>query len=86
VSRHPLVSRFMQGSRWLRPFRLARVPSWDLLMVLEGLSGHPSEQLESVSEKILTYKTVFYKALSSLKRVGDLQALSISPSCMDFAP
>ncbi len=25
-------------------------------------------------------------ALSSLKRVGDLQALSINPSCMDFAP
>ncbi len=43
-------------------------------------------QLESVSEKLLTLKTVLLVALSSLKRVGDLQALSISLSCMDFAP
>ncbi len=33
-----------------------------------------------------TLKMVHLKALSSLKRVGDLQALSISPSCMGFAP
>ncbi len=39
-----------------------------------------------MSEKLLTLKTVRLMALSSLKRVGDLQALSISPSCMDFAP
>ncbi len=25
-------------------------------------------------------------AITSLKRIGDLQALSISPSCLDFAP
>ncbi len=86
VGRHPLVSRFMQGSRWLQPFRPARVPSWDLSIVLQGLSGHPFEPLEPVTEKILTVKTVILLALSSLKRVGDLQALSISPSCMDFAP
>lgn len=39
-----------------------------------------------MTEKILTLKTVLLIALSTLKRVGDLQALSISPSCMDFAP
>ncbi len=39
-----------------------------------------------MSEKLLTLKTVLLVALSSLKRVGDLQALSNSPSCMDFAP
>ncbi|XP_016416708.1 uncharacterized protein LOC107746890 [Sinocyclocheilus rhinocerous] len=76
----------MQGSRRLRPFRPARVPSWDLSIVLEGLTGHPFKPMESVSEKLLTIKTVLLVALSSLKRVGDLQALSISPSCMDFAP
>ncbi len=47
VSHHPLVSRFMQGSRWLRPFHPARVPSWDLSIVLQGLSGHPFEPLET---------------------------------------
>ncbi len=49
VGHHPLVSRFMQGSRRLRPFRPTQVPSWDLSIVLEGLSGHPFEPLESVS-------------------------------------
>ncbi len=86
VGSHPLVSRFMQGSRRLRPFRPAQVPSWDLSIVLQGLSGHPFEPLETVTEKILTLKTVLLLALSSLKRVGDLQTLSISPSCMDFGP
>ncbi len=82
----PLVSRFMQGSRRLRPFSPTRDPSWDLLTVLEGLLGHTFEALEPISEKLLTLKTVLLVALSSLKRVGDLQALFISPSCMDFAP
>ncbi len=40
-------------------------------MVLEGLSGHLFEPLESVSVKLLTIKTVLLLALSSLKRVGD---------------
>ncbi len=47
VGRHPLVSRFMQGSRRLRPFLPARVPSWDLSIVLQGLSGHPFEHLKT---------------------------------------
>ncbi len=86
VGRHPLVSRFMQGSWRLRPFRPARVASWDLSIVLQGLSGHPFEPLETVTEKCLTPKTVLMLALSSLKWVEDLQTLSISPSYMDFAP
>ncbi len=84
VGHHPLVSRFMQGARRLKPFRLIRVPSWNLLIVMEGLLGHPFKPLESVSIKLLTLKTVLLLALSSLKRLGDFQALSIL--CMDFAP
>ncbi len=29
---------------------------------------------------------VFLLAITSLKRVGDLQALAISPTCLEFAP
>ncbi len=39
VGRHPLVSHFMQGSRQLRPFCPTRVSSWDLSIILVGLSG-----------------------------------------------
>ncbi len=44
------------------------------------------EPLESASDWILTLKVVLLLALTSLKRVGDLQAFSVSETCMDFAP
>ncbi len=72
--------------RRLRPVRPTAVTSWDLSVVLEGLVTAPFEPLESASEQILTLKVVLLLALTSLKRVGDLQAFSVSETCMDFAP
>lgn len=86
VGKNPLVIRFLRGTQRLRPAMRTRVPAWDLAIVLEGLSTAPFEPLESVSDKFLTLKTVFLLAISSLKRVGDLQALSVSPTCLEFAP
>ncbi|KAI2667001.1 Non-reducing polyketide synthase PKS8-1 [Labeo rohita] len=83
---HPLLSRFLRGARRLRPPVKTKIPSWDLAIVLEGLVGTPFEPLESASDKLLTLKMVFLMAITSLKRIGDMQALSISPSCLDFAP
>ncbi len=81
-----MVSAFMRGVRRLRPTRPMAVPSWDLSVVLEGLVTAPFEPLESAPEWILTLKIALFLALTSLKRVGDLQALSVSEMCMDFAP
>ncbi len=81
-----MVSAFMRGVRRLRPTRPMAVPSWDLSVVLEGLVTAPFEPLESAPERILTLKVTLLLALTSLKRVGDLQALSVSEMCMDFAP
>ncbi len=86
LGRQRLVSAFMRGVRRLRPVRPTAVPSWDLSVVLEGLVMAPFEPLESASEQILTLKVALLLALTSLKRVGDLQALSVSETCMDFAP
>ncbi len=86
LGRHRLVSAFMRGARRLRPVRPTAVPSWDLSVVLEGLVTAPFEPLESASDRILTLKVVLLLALTSLKRVGDLQAFSVSETCMDFAP
>ncbi len=86
LGRHWMVSKFMRGIRWLRPVRPIGVPSWDLLVVLEGLVAAPFEALESAPEWILTLKVTLLLALTSLKRVGDLQALCVSEMCMDFAP
>ncbi|KAL0161323.1 hypothetical protein M9458_045048, partial [Cirrhinus mrigala] len=43
-------------------------------------------QSAEVSHRTLTLKAVFLLAISSLKRVGDLQVLSVAPSHLDFAP
>ncbi len=86
LGRHRMVSAFMRGIRRLRLARPTAVPSWDLSVVLEGLVTAPFEPLESAPERILTLKVTLLLALTSLKRVGDLQALSVSEMCMDFAP
>lgn len=46
VGRHPLGSRFLNGSRWLRPICQLRVSSWDLALVLGVLKETPYEPLE----------------------------------------
>ncbi len=84
--RKPLITRFLRGVMRLRPRVRSRVPPWDLAVVLEALCKPPFEPIEEVSERLLTLKTVLLLAISSLKRVGDLQALSVTPSFIDFAP
>ncbi len=58
----------------------------DLAVVLDALCRPPFEPIEEISDRHLTLKTVFLLAISSLKRVGDLQALSVAPTHLDFAP
>ncbi|KAI2646170.1 ORF V: Enzymatic polyprotein [Labeo rohita] len=77
VGRNPLVTRFLRGALRLRPPVRPRVPTWDLSVVLEALCRPPFEPVEEISDRFLTIKTVLLLALSSLKRVGDLQALSV---------
>ncbi len=86
LGRHRMVSAFMHGVRRLRPVRPIAVPSWDLSVVLEGLVAAPFEPLESAPERIMTLNVTLLLVLISLKRVGDLQALSVSEICMEFAP
>ncbi|KAI2647055.1 putative rhizopine catabolism regulatory protein MocR [Labeo rohita] len=86
VGKDPLVTRFLRGALRLRPPVRPRVPTWDLSVVLEALCRPPFEPIEEISDKLLSLKTVLLPALSSLKRVGDLQALSVAPSFLDFAP
>ncbi|KAI2644940.1 Transposon Ty3-G Gag-Pol polyprotein [Labeo rohita] len=86
VGKDPLVVHFLHGALRLRPPVRPRVPTWDLAVVLEALCGPPFEPIEESSDHLLSIKTVLLLALSSLKRVGDLQALSVAPSHLDFAP
>jgi hypothetical protein len=62
------------------------IPFWDLSVVLYGLQRAPFEPLESVNLKILSLTTALLIVLTSIKRVGDLQAFSVSESCLEFGP
>ena len=66
----------MAGVRRLRVPERHLIPSWDLLVVLRALT---------VDMKFVSLKTALLLALTSAKRVGDMQALSVSPSCLQFS-
>lgn len=86
VGQHPLVVRFMKGARRSLPVSKPLAPSWDLSMVLEVISAPPFEPLMDVDFKTMSLKTALLLALASTKRVSELQALSVHPSCLQFAP
>ncbi|KAI2646554.1 hypothetical protein H4Q32_030732 [Labeo rohita] len=86
VGKNPLVIRFLRGVLRLRPLTRPHVPTWDLAVVLEVLCKPPFEPIEDIPARFLTIKTALLLALTSLKRVGDLQALSVAPSHLEFAP
>ncbi len=86
-----LSSRRCMRSWRVRGWPLSRpevplVPSWDLSIVLARLQRGPFEPLDSVELKFLSLKTALLTALTSIKRVGDLQAFSVSEECLVFGP
>ncbi len=86
VGRDNSVVHFLKGARRLNPPRPLTVPTWDLPTVLRALKGPPFDPLQSTNLRSLSLKTALLLALASVKRVGDLQALSISPACLEFGP
>ncbi len=76
----------VDGWSLMNPSRPPLVPSWDLSIVLAGLQRGPFEPLDSVELKFLSLKTALLTALTSIKRVGDIQAFSVSEECLVFGP
>ncbi|XP_068128360.1 uncharacterized protein [Hyperolius riggenbachi] len=75
--------RFFQALKRIRPLVQSRMPSWDLNTVLQALCNSPFEPLEEISDKCLTIKTAFLVAITSARRVCELQALSMrEPYCI----
>ncbi len=86
LGKHDLIVRFLRGARRLNPPRPPLMPSWDLSIILAGLQRGPFEPLDSVELEYLLAKTALLTALTSIKRVGDLQAFSVSEECLVFGP
>lgn len=86
VGSHPLVARFLRGALRLRPPRRARVPTWDLPLVLQALCNAPFEPMLTADVSWLSMKTAFLLAITSAKRVGELHALSVGGDCLQWHP
>ncbi|XP_068103054.1 uncharacterized protein [Hyperolius riggenbachi] len=77
------VVRFFKATRRLRPVVQSKIPSWDLNTVLQALCELPFEPISDISDKLLTLKTAFLLAITTARRIGELQALSINePYCV----
>ncbi len=68
----------LRGARRMNPQCPCTVPPWDLPTVPMALKGPMFEPLQSLSLRVLSVKTSL--------QVGDLQALSINPACLEFGP
>ncbi|XP_077121603.1 uncharacterized protein LOC143776275 [Ranitomeya variabilis] len=73
------VSRFIKSCERSNPVHIPRLPPWDLNLVLEALTSSPFEPLDSIPLNVLTYKVALLVALTSARRVSDIQALSVDP-------
>ncbi|TRY93182.1 hypothetical protein DNTS_006308, partial [Danionella cerebrum] len=51
-----------------------------------GLRKSPFEPWHLAEQRVLSRKTALLLALASIKRLGDLQALSADESCLEFGP
>nr|XP_061814201.1 uncharacterized protein LOC133604909 [Nerophis lumbriciformis] len=86
VGNHGLVATFLKGALRLHPRRCPRAPVWDLQLVLDSLCRPPFEPMDAAGPQWVARKAAFLLAVASAKRVGELHALSVSPSCMFWHP
>lgn len=78
LGKHHLATRFFHGTLRMRPTAQVRVQARYLTIVLEGLSFTPFEPFDTASDKYIALKMAFLLVMS-LKRFGDLKALSVAP-------
>ncbi|XP_077138947.1 uncharacterized protein LOC143804593 [Ranitomeya variabilis] len=77
LASHPWIIRFVKAIQKLRPTLRQLVPSWDLNLVLRALCKDPYTLREDMPISVRTWKTAFLVAITTAKRVGEIQALSI---------
>ena len=76
ISTSPIIRDLLRSFQVEAPCRSVKLPSWDLVKVLEYLRSPVFEPLSATSLRDLTRKTLFLVALATAKTVGELQALS----------
>ena len=74
VSKSLELNRLIASFTWDRPKPNRSIPTWDLSLVLLGLTKPPFEPLSEAPFKWLTYKTVLLLALASGKRRSEIHS------------
>lgn len=75
--RVPAIKAFIEGLKRVIPPRLPPAPLWNLNIVLTRLMGPPFEPMHSCQIQFLIRKVTFLVAITSLRRVSEIQALTI---------
>jgi len=83
VGQHPYIIRLLKGIFNERPPVKRLVPEWNLLFVLDALKQPPFEPIKTASLKYVTYKTVFLIAITTFRRCGDLQSLTLGENSVN---
>jgi len=79
VGASPLVVKWLAGFKALSPPRRLLVPPWDLAIVLAALRAHPYAPLETAPLQYVTLTGLFLLAITSVRRVSELQAVCAVP-------
>lgn len=66
--------------------RVKQFPKWDLLVVLQGLTKAPFGHIAEVSVSAVTFKGVFFIAITLTRRVIKLHALSVRVFFLSIFP
>ncbi|XP_073401975.1 uncharacterized protein [Dendrobates tinctorius] len=80
----PQVKTFIQGVSHVTPPYRRPLEPWDLSLVLGALQEDPFEPLQDVSLTILSWKVVFLVAITSIRQVSELAALSCRSPFLNF--
>ena len=92
LSSHPVLQHLLRSFCLESAERQLRPPAWDLSLVLRFLDTSPFEPLSAAPLRALTQKVLFPLALATVKRVGELQALSSvvtfvhGDACLSYVP
>ncbi|XP_068117913.1 uncharacterized protein [Hyperolius riggenbachi] len=82
---HPLIARFVKSIERNRPIAVKPFPKWDLSLVLKALTKPPFDCASNMNLRLLTFKTIFLVAITSARRVSELEALSCrEPYCIFY--
>ncbi|XP_064410353.1 uncharacterized protein LOC135354987 [Latimeria chalumnae] len=77
LSQLRVVKRFQKGLLLSKPPIKKPLAQWDINLVLAKLMGPPFEPAESSELKLFSWKTLFLVAITSARRISELQALVV---------